>query len=728
MKDRILKRISCIMIALVVTFTSAAIPAMNVHATEASAYLSIQALMQSILLASGMNTAGYKYTKAGVKQDFRIVVSSMLSAASSALSSGTSTLNPARINKALQKAEELSSDADFQSQLKDADAGTTFEYDDFKVSKVAENDYKLYVSKNLVGDFSKVVKQYAESSDNEYESYMIEALEDSHFDVKYSSLPCYNSLDSISDLYSSDLVSALDAKGYNDSNCLIASIVFNSSASCFKYIFSDFSECLHNVQDSVLFLCVPFGYSFISKSVYWDNKSSSGTEFRVYSSDTLFNYNNLYDSIGANAAFSKLNSSIPDVVDVLVYYPNTYDYEWYSLDYSIFSTSNVSFGNTCLFNYSNAVRNNTFYIFSGQLMKSNFYSYLYVPKDISKSSYFSSSNTKKYSNSSDYVEMEFDSDTVSQLDSYESISDLTSYVSSLSAQLADLKDAIDDASESNKEQTQQLITSIETQTKVISDGMAEVVTSVKAQTDALDDVVDAVNSQTGTLQNVITGINDQTLAITEPLQDILSELRDLTVTLPSDLTLTIPEEKLNVNVSIPDISTEVINNIEVKHDYAALQDSISLAMTNTLSDVFVPSAEVVDPVVNNFYSKFGFVDDIKTNISNMKSTFLGITPSPYLKIPIMKVKSDYDYGFGDYFILDLSWYEPYKPYGDKLISAFIWLFFIWRMFTRLPAIINGAAATTVMTIDTIGSVPKGTDEHAWSGKTSGEFGAKQWLE
>ena len=43
----------------------------------------------------------------------------------------------------------------------------------------------------------------------------------------------------------------------------------------------------------------------------------------------------------------------------------------------------------------------------------------------------------------------------------------------------------------------------------------------------------------------------------------------------------------------------------------------------------------------------------------------------------------------DAVILDMSWYEPYKAYGDTIISGFLWLGFGWNLYKRTPSILNG---------------------------------------
>lgn len=47
---------------------------------------------------------------------------------------------------------------------------------------------------------------------------------------------------------------------------------------------------------------------------------------------------------------------------------------------------------------------------------------------------------------------------------------------------------------------------------------------------------------------------------------------------------------------------------------------------------------------------------------------------------------------GTYTIVDMSWYAPYKQYGDNVIAMFFYLAFIWYVFTHLPSIITGAGS------------------------------------
>lgn len=51
---------------------------------------------------------------------------------------------------------------------------------------------------------------------------------------------------------------------------------------------------------------------------------------------------------------------------------------------------------------------------------------------------------------------------------------------------------------------------------------------------------------------------------------------------------------------------------------------------------------------------------------------------------------------GDVKVLDLSWYEPYREYGDTVICIFAYLSFLWHIFIRLPDIISGAGASSYL--------------------------------
>lgn len=44
-------------------------------------------------------------------------------------------------------------------------------------------------------------------------------------------------------------------------------------------------------------------------------------------------------------------------------------------------------------------------------------------------------------------------------------------------------------------------------------------------------------------------------------------------------------------------------------------------------------------------------------------------------------------------VIDLSFYAPYKEYGDTIICCFAYAFFIWRIFIKLSGIISGVSGS-----------------------------------
>lgn len=64
-------------------------------------------------------------------------------------------------------------------------------------------------------------------------------------------------------------------------------------------------------------------------------------------------------------------------------------------------------------------------------------------------------------------------------------------------------------------------------------------------------------------------------------------------------------------------------------------------------------------------------------------------------VPVFYVRVGENKWFsGDVKVLDLSWYEPYREYGDTVICIFAYLGFLWSIFIRLPDIISGAGASS----------------------------------
>lgn len=118
-----------------------------------------------------------------------------------------------------------------------------------------------------------------------------------------------------------------------------------------------------------------------------------------------------------------------------------------------------------------------------------------------------------------------------------------------------------------------------------------------------------------------------------------------------------------------------------------------------LKFLFVPSEDSINNLVNSVKSHFGFIDTINNTSSMIKDMFNDSSKLPKVTLTL----KDNEWYNGEITVIDLSWYAPYKEYGDMIISAFIYVFFFWRIFVNLPSIISGAGGafndTTIATSD-----------------------------
>ena len=111
-----------------------------------------------------------------------------------------------------------------------------------------------------------------------------------------------------------------------------------------------------------------------------------------------------------------------------------------------------------------------------------------------------------------------------------------------------------------------------------------------------------------------------------------------------------------------------------------------------LKELFIPSGDFFSEKFNQFKSHFAFIDTF-TNFVDKFKNISNNTSAPVVSVDFSKAESQYDYG-GVAFALNLGWYSRYKPMGDIIITAFVYVFFIWRFYCRIPELIRGAGIIT----------------------------------
>ena len=93
--------------------------------------------------------------------------------------------------------------------------------------------------------------------------------------------------------------------------------------------------------------------------------------------------------------------------------------------------------------------------------------------------------------------------------------------------------------------------------------------------------------------------------------------------------------------------------------------------------------------LNFVKSKFAFSVRVSNEVQSMLNEILHLNPNSKF---YLNVKSKFY--TGRVCIIDLSWYAPFKEFGDSVICIFAYMLFLWNIFIRLPDIISGAGASS----------------------------------
>lgn len=127
-------------------------------------------------------------------------------------------------------------------------------------------------------------------------------------------------------------------------------------------------------------------------------------------------------------------------------------------------------------------------------------------------------------------------------------------------------------------------------------------------------------------------------------------------------------------------------------------------LSDLLKALFIPKEDSITNITDSVKSKFAFIDTIKAFVNTFGSDIenTGISPTFTLGLSATKYTAQQDY-----VILDMSWYAPFKQYGDLVITAFIYAFFLWRLFIKLPNIINGTGGDIVSSSNSYTRIIKG---------------------
>ena len=116
-------------------------------------------------------------------------------------------------------------------------------------------------------------------------------------------------------------------------------------------------------------------------------------------------------------------------------------------------------------------------------------------------------------------------------------------------------------------------------------------------------------------------------------------------------------------------------------------------LSEALSFLFTPSQDNVTGLQTTINEKFGFVDSIKIAIEDIKDMLENIENGT----SEFKLDIDSDVYSGEVVLFDLSWYSPFKSYGDLVFTGFAYVFFVIRLWRAIPGVLNGASSIVDIT-------------------------------
>lgn len=141
-----------------------------------------------------------------------------------------------------------------------------------------------------------------------------------------------------------------------------------------------------------------------------------------------------------------------------------------------------------------------------------------------------------------------------------------------------------------------------------------------------------------------------------------------------------------------------------------LLDNLFGGLGKFFSRIFIPSSGYFERKVNALQQKFRFWESIKKTAEVFLNFFenTDFSEPPKITVNLSSATSKYDYGTSATF-LDLSWYEPYKPSVDMLLSSIMWVVFAWNTFKNLPSIISGVSTAANVGAKALKEVKGGRD-------------------
>ncbi len=202
------------------------------------------------------------------------------------------------------------------------------------------------------------------------------------------------------------------------------------------------------------------------------------------------------------------------------------------------------------------------------------------------------------------------------------------------------------------------------------------------------DVFTNLQTMTSNIGNWFAGIGDKIQGFAEDVSGFFNGLTVTIVNWFTDLIDDLQELSLNIGNWFSELSDNIAGFFE------ELGDKITVIMSylNPLSDnfflkiAFIPSEDFVE--MNNERmallgeQKFGFVDDFKYFFNDLKNNLTDGSDAPNFTLSLPS-----KWGGSTVNIINFEAFDSIRLLVKNIIRIFIWLFFIFKMYKRIPKII-----------------------------------------
>lgn len=182
---------------------------------------------------------------------------------------------------------------------------------------------------------------------------------------------------------------------------------------------------------------------------------------------------------------------------------------------------------------------------------------------------------------------------------------------------------------------------------------------------------------------LITGIPANVVKAMTEVFPVADDIKEWITTVPKDI----------VGALSAGVGTLSDGLATVKDAVLAIPGTVVDAITDVLEALFVPDLSLVQTELDNIGNSFKWVGDLNSLVNDMMLKLEAGEP-PTLYLDFTKAEDSKYYGAGKCLAINFGWYAKYKPTGDLMFSAFLWVLYVWYLFKRIPDIISGAGFIT----------------------------------